>query len=203
MTDLNTGTVYSDIGTGAFTAENGEELLPGWQIFVGFDNYARAFTEESIRGPLVYVTLWTFAFAIISVGGPSSSGSSSRSSSTTRGCADARWYRAGMTPALRLPRLPVRAHLAGHDEPELRLPQPGALRRGVHPVADGSHPGEVLGAPRQPVARVPLHVPDLHWARCSRSPRSSPKPPRSTARNPGRSSGSSSSRCCSSRSRRC
>ena len=67
MTDLNTGTVYTDIGTGAFTAENGEELLPGWQIFVGFDNYVRAFTEQSIRGPLVYVTLWTFAFAIISV----------------------------------------------------------------------------------------------------------------------------------------
>ena len=38
MTDLTTGTVYTDIGTGAFTAENGEELLPGWQIFVGFDN---------------------------------------------------------------------------------------------------------------------------------------------------------------------
>jgi len=68
MTDLNTGTVYTDIGTGAFTAENGEVLLPGWQIFVGFDNYVRAFTEQSIRGPLVYVTLWTFAFAIISVG---------------------------------------------------------------------------------------------------------------------------------------
>jgi arabinogalactan oligomer/maltooligosaccharide transport system permease protein len=68
MTDLNTGTVYTDIGTGAFTAENGEELLPGWQIFVGMDNFVRAFTEQSIRGPLVYVTLWTFAFAIISVG---------------------------------------------------------------------------------------------------------------------------------------
>ena len=28
MTDLTTGTVYSDIGTGAFTSEDGEELRP-------------------------------------------------------------------------------------------------------------------------------------------------------------------------------
>ncbi|HEX5859980.1 MAG TPA: ABC transporter permease subunit [Microbacterium sp.] len=67
MTDLNTGIVYSDIGTGAFTSEDGEELLPGWQIVVGLDNFVRAFTEESIRGPLIYVTLWTFVFAIVSV----------------------------------------------------------------------------------------------------------------------------------------
>ena len=67
MTNTQTGVVYSDIGTGAFTSEDGEELLPGWQITVGFDNFVRAFTEESIRGPLVYVTVWTFFFAIASV----------------------------------------------------------------------------------------------------------------------------------------
>lgn len=67
MTDVRSGTVYTDIGTGAFTSDAGEELLPGWQIVVGADNFARAFTDESIRGPLVYVTLWTFAFAAISV----------------------------------------------------------------------------------------------------------------------------------------
>ena len=67
MTDFSTGTVYSDIGTGAFTSEDGEELLPGWQITVGFDNFVRAVTDERLAGPLVYVTLWTFAFALISV----------------------------------------------------------------------------------------------------------------------------------------
>lgn len=67
MTDLATGTVYSDIGTGAFTSESGEELLPGWQITVGFDNFVRAVTDQRLAGPLVYVTLWTFAFALISV----------------------------------------------------------------------------------------------------------------------------------------
>ncbi|WP_353815956.1 ABC transporter permease subunit [Agromyces sp. SYSU T00266] len=67
MTDLSTGTVYSDTGTGAFTAEDGTEILPGWQITVGFDNFVRAVTDTRLAGPLVYVTLWTFAFALISV----------------------------------------------------------------------------------------------------------------------------------------
>lgn len=67
MTDLSTGTVYSDIGTGAFTSADGEELLPGWQITVGLDNFVRAVTDTRLAGPLVYVTLWTFVFAFVSV----------------------------------------------------------------------------------------------------------------------------------------
>lgn len=67
MTDQTTGTVYTDINTGAFVAENGDELRPGWQIVVGFDNFIRAVTDPRLAGPLVYVTLWTFAFALISV----------------------------------------------------------------------------------------------------------------------------------------
>ncbi len=67
ITDLATGTVYSDVGTGAFTASDGEELLPGWQITVGFDNFVRAVTDPRLAQPLLYVTLWTFAFALISV----------------------------------------------------------------------------------------------------------------------------------------
>nr|WP_309066765.1 ABC transporter permease subunit [Microbacterium sp.] len=67
MTDTSTGKVYSDVGTGAFTAEDGTELKPGWQIMVGFDNFVRAFSEQSIRGPFFSVLAWTFAFALLSV----------------------------------------------------------------------------------------------------------------------------------------
>src|SRR5690606_3916841 len=67
MTNTQTGEVYTDRGTGAFVADDGSELRPGWQITVGADNFVRAFTEESIRGPLAYVTIWTFVFAIGSV----------------------------------------------------------------------------------------------------------------------------------------
>ncbi len=67
MTDTLTGTVYTDRGTGAFTAADGEELLPGWRINVGFDNFARAFGEDSIRDPLINVIIWTVVFALLSV----------------------------------------------------------------------------------------------------------------------------------------
>lgn len=67
MTDTRTGTVYSDIGTGAFTDPAGTELKPGWSINVGFDNYVHAVTDDTIRGPLISVTIWTFVFAFLSV----------------------------------------------------------------------------------------------------------------------------------------
>ena len=69
MVNTTTGVRYADVGTGAFTAPDGRELLPGWQVLVGFDNFARAFGEESIRDPLISVTLWTFTFALLSVVG--------------------------------------------------------------------------------------------------------------------------------------
>ena len=65
--DLITGTRYSDTGTGAFVSVDGKELTPGWKIDVGFANFAKAFTDPSIRGPLLGVTAWTFAFAGLSV----------------------------------------------------------------------------------------------------------------------------------------
>ena len=61
------GTVYSDSGEGSFISEAGEELRPGWREFVGFENFAAIFDPEILGGPFVSVTLWTFAFAILSV----------------------------------------------------------------------------------------------------------------------------------------
>ncbi|WP_431711759.1 ABC transporter permease subunit [Glutamicibacter uratoxydans] len=67
MTDTRTGTVYSDTGVGAFTAADGQQLMPGWSINVGFDNFTRALTDPSIRSSLLSVTVWTFVFAFLSV----------------------------------------------------------------------------------------------------------------------------------------
>ncbi len=61
------GVVYRDSGNGSFVGDNGKRLEPGWKINVGFGNFQRALTDESIRGPLIAVTAWTFAFAILSV----------------------------------------------------------------------------------------------------------------------------------------
>jgi len=63
MTDTSTGVVYGDSGSGSFTDPDGKELLPGWRVDVGFDNFAKAFSTESIRGPFVSVLIWTFVFA--------------------------------------------------------------------------------------------------------------------------------------------
>ena len=68
LTDTTTGQAYHDGGQGAFVADDGTEILPGWQVNVGLDNFVRAVSEPSIRGPLVYVTAWTIAFAVLSVG---------------------------------------------------------------------------------------------------------------------------------------
>lgn len=67
MTDTATSVVYRDTGVGAFTADDGSQLMPGWSINVGFENFARAFSDSSIRSALGSVTLWTFAFAFLSV----------------------------------------------------------------------------------------------------------------------------------------
>ncbi|WP_271396256.1 ABC transporter permease subunit [Neomicrococcus lactis] len=67
FTDTTTGTVYSDNGKGAFASAEGQQLSTGWKIDVGFANFQRAFTDPNLSGPLWQVTLWTFAFAFLSV----------------------------------------------------------------------------------------------------------------------------------------
>jgi arabinogalactan oligomer/maltooligosaccharide transport system permease protein len=68
MTDASTGVVYTeDPSQGSFVAEDGADLQPGWKVEVGLANFAKAFGTDSIRGPLISVTLWTFAFAFLSV----------------------------------------------------------------------------------------------------------------------------------------
>ncbi len=66
LTNIDTGIVYEPID-GKFTAADGMTLDPGWEIFIGFDNYTRVFTNEAIRGPFLRVLIWNYAFAILSV----------------------------------------------------------------------------------------------------------------------------------------
>lgn len=67
FTDTETGQVYTDGGEGAFVSSNGERLATGWKINVGFENFAHAFTDPDLRGPLLGVIAWTFTFALLSV----------------------------------------------------------------------------------------------------------------------------------------
>ncbi len=67
ITDTQTGTVYTATDLGAFVAEDGTALPTGWAVNVGFANFVKLFTDSSLAGTLLSVTVWTFAFAILSV----------------------------------------------------------------------------------------------------------------------------------------
>jgi arabinogalactan oligomer/maltooligosaccharide transport system permease protein len=66
LIDTASGVVYQPI-EGRFTAADGTTIDPGWQVFVGFENYARAFTNDAIRGPFLRVLVWNYVFAVASV----------------------------------------------------------------------------------------------------------------------------------------
>lgn len=69
--DQETGTVYTADGTqGVFSARVNNQtvtLSPGYQVFVGFDNFARMVNDPALSGPLIQVFIWTVAFAALSV----------------------------------------------------------------------------------------------------------------------------------------
>jgi len=67
LTNTDTGTVYSPSSTGNFVAADGSRLPAGWVVTVGFDNFVRAANDTALTGPLLKVTLWTFAFAFLTV----------------------------------------------------------------------------------------------------------------------------------------
>ncbi|MDW4571301.1 ABC transporter permease subunit [Microbacterium sp. M3] len=67
ITDTTTGTVYTASDTGSFVAEDGSALPAGWYVNVGFENFLRLFTDPALAQTLLSVTVWTFAFATLSV----------------------------------------------------------------------------------------------------------------------------------------
>jgi arabinogalactan oligomer/maltooligosaccharide transport system permease protein len=72
ITDTTTATVYHATDKGFFLADGetagGHRFRTGWQVWVGLDNFTSAFFSDSEYGQyFVSVTLWTFAFAFLSV----------------------------------------------------------------------------------------------------------------------------------------
>jgi len=67
LTDTDAGLVYEASAGGNFVAQDGSQLPAGWVVTVGFDNFAKAVTDTALAGPLLKVTGWTFAFALLTV----------------------------------------------------------------------------------------------------------------------------------------
>ncbi|MEZ4638141.1 MAG: ABC transporter permease subunit, partial [Caldilineaceae bacterium] len=66
VVDLQNDVTYTPV-EGTFTAADGTRLRPGYQVYIGPDNFMRLLTSPSLRGPFIMVFFWTVAFAILSV----------------------------------------------------------------------------------------------------------------------------------------
>ncbi len=67
ITDNQTGVVY--IGNderGEFISAEGQVLIPGYTVPIGFRNYQRFLGNPAFRGPLVLIFVWTVMFALFS-----------------------------------------------------------------------------------------------------------------------------------------
>ena len=67
LTNTATGLVYSPNDRGQFEAPDGSRLQTGWYVGVGFENFVRAVTDTGYAKPLLRITVWTFAFSILTV----------------------------------------------------------------------------------------------------------------------------------------
>ncbi|WP_125777086.1 ABC transporter permease subunit [Antribacter gilvus] len=68
LTDTVSGTVYTPDDNGLFEAEDGTTLPVGWRVVVGFENFLTAFGDDRYATPFLKILIWTFAFAVLSVG---------------------------------------------------------------------------------------------------------------------------------------
>ena len=66
LTEQQTGVEYAPVD-GNFTSANGEVLTPGYQVFIGLQNFVDFFRSPALRGPLVLIIIWNFVFAFLSV----------------------------------------------------------------------------------------------------------------------------------------
>jgi ABC-type sugar transport system permease subunit len=66
MVNQETGVIYTNL-RGTFTAPNGAELKPGFISSIGVANFKNFFSSPALRGPLVRVITWNFAFAFLSL----------------------------------------------------------------------------------------------------------------------------------------
>ena len=62
------GVLYRpNLQTGYFETAQGERMLPGFKVGIGWDNYRRLLADANIRGPLVAIFVWTVMFAGLTV----------------------------------------------------------------------------------------------------------------------------------------
>ena len=66
MTDQQTGVVYTNL-RGIFTSSAGKEVRPGFISSIKLTNFRDFFVSPALRGPIVELVTWNFAFAFFSL----------------------------------------------------------------------------------------------------------------------------------------
>jgi ABC-type sugar transport system permease subunit len=66
MVDQETGTIFSNL-RGTFVSSAGEAIRPGFIQSIQFANFKEFFISPALRGPLVRIIAWNFAFAFFSL----------------------------------------------------------------------------------------------------------------------------------------
>jgi len=66
MINQETGVVYKNL-RGTFTSSAGEQLRPGFFTPIGLTNFRNFFINPALRGPMVELITWNFAFAFLSL----------------------------------------------------------------------------------------------------------------------------------------
>jgi arabinogalactan oligomer / maltooligosaccharide transport system permease protein len=66
MINQETGTVYKNL-RGIFTSSAGQQLRPGFVESIQFTNFRDFFISPALRGPIVQLVTWNFAFAFFSL----------------------------------------------------------------------------------------------------------------------------------------
>jgi arabinogalactan oligomer/maltooligosaccharide transport system permease protein len=69
VTNATTGEIWvADESKGSFVSTTtGDALAQGWLVNVGMSNFTRTFTDSSLTGPVLGITIWNFSFAILTV----------------------------------------------------------------------------------------------------------------------------------------
>jgi maltose/maltodextrin transport system permease protein len=68
LTNKQTGErIAPNFHTGFYETASGQQILPGFRVYVAGDNFARVFTDDKFRGPFLRVFAWTVVFAGLTV----------------------------------------------------------------------------------------------------------------------------------------
>lgn len=56
-----------DFSTGYYVSDSGEQVSPGFTVYVGWENFKRVLTDPGIQGPFLKIFIWTILFALLTV----------------------------------------------------------------------------------------------------------------------------------------